>query len=229
MAAVAKVVDVRGGVGAPATEEVAPGLDDSVDWAVGATLTVDVGVDDATSDGRAVAVGGGVAVSISFGVTAGDALSVGSSKAVEVDPGASANGDKVETAVDDASGMLLGVAGPGSCQAISAPSWVSASSTTGATPGSAGLVALGVGLGRLHATCSWRGLGVDCSNGTPAPTARDIKTANRLRTRFCLLGPTSCHIRDLHQRLATVCIIFVRLLQGDRLASRPEIGCQENL
>jgi hypothetical protein len=217
--AVAKVVDVRGGVGAPAADEVAPGLDDSVDWGVGGILTVDVGVGDATSDGRAVTVDGGVAVSISFGVTAGDALSVGSLKAAEVDPGASANGDKVETAVGDAGGMLLGVAGPGSCQAISAPSWVSASSATGATPGSAVLVALGVGLGRLHATCSWRGLGVDCSNGTPTPTARDIKTANRLRTKFCLLGSLSCHIHDLHQRLATVWIIIVHLFCDHRLAN----------
>jgi hypothetical protein len=217
--AVAKVVDVRGGVGAPATEEVAPGLGDSIDWGVGGILTVDVGVGDATSDGRAVAVGGGVAVSISFGVTAGDALSVGSSKAVEVDPGASANGDKVETAVGDAGGMLLGVAGPGSCQASNAPSRFSPSNAKGTTSRGSVLLALGVGLGRIHATCSWCSLGVGCSNGTPTPTARDIKTAKRLRTRFCLLGPLPCHIHDLHQRLATVWIIIVHLFCNHRLAN----------
>jgi hypothetical protein len=117
---------------------------------------VDGGVDDARPAGRsvgervAVAIGSGVGMA----VTVRDGLSVGSTEAVQVGRGASANGDKVGSGIDDGGGMLLGVAWPGSCQASSAPSKASTSSISGATPWNSALVALEVGLGRLHVTCS---------------------------------------------------------------------------
>ena len=185
----------------------------SVGWGVGTMVAVDVGVGVAVSSGQAIAVGVGVALGsgsdVAVAVTVGDAVSAGTTAPDRPGRDASAEGDGAGPAVDVAKGMLLGVAGPGSCQASRAPSSISALGASGA--GSEGIVSVtvGVGLGRLHAICSWRGVGLDCSSGIPMPTARDIMTATRLRAIFCLLRPDSCHIHDLHQRLAAVWIVIV--------------------
>lgn len=202
---------------------------------VGAGDAAAVGVSVSWGDGMAVAFGAagsagrGVAVAVAFGV----AVSIDLAVTVQVGVSASAMGNEVGLAADGVKGMLLGVATSGSCQAIKAPSEASAAAT--APSGAARAVRIlvevtvTVGLDGLQAVCSWRVCELDCSNGIPAPTTNDIRIAMRLSTRFCLLGPISCHIHYLHQRLATHCLIIVHLPRGDRLASRPEIGCREKI
>jgi hypothetical protein len=175
---------------------------------VGAGDAAAVGVSVGWGDGMAVAFG--VAVSAGRGVAAAVAADVvvatGRAVAVQVGVGVSVMGDELETGASGVRGMLLGVAAAGSCQAIKTPSETFAAGPASRDAGEAESVSVavlvGVGLGRVHTICSWRVFELDCSNGIPAPMANDIRRAKRLRTRFCLLGPISCHIHDLHQRLA---------------------------
>ncbi len=161
--------------------------------------------------GAAASAGGGVAVA----TAGGDAVSVERAVAVHVSVGARAVDGIGGPDVSGAGGMLLGVAASGSCQAIKAPSeaFATAMASSGASGEGSVLagVTVAVGPGGLHAVCLWYVFGPDCSAGIPSPTANDIRSANRLSTTFCLAGPSSCHIHNLHQRLVPSLLVVTML------------------